>query len=65
MKVDGITSDHRVEQGRTHLFIIQHSLGETWSLFAKELLLMIFTELASVKAEINATDKTVKAEVDL
>lgn len=65
MKVAGITSDHRVEQGRKHVFIIQHDLGETWSLFAKELLLMIFAELANVKAEINATDKTVKAEVNL
>jgi hypothetical protein len=65
MKVAGITSDHRVEQGRKHVFIIQHDLGETWSLFAKELLLLIFAELANVKAEINATDKTVKAEVNL
>ncbi|HEU5445945.1 MAG TPA: hypothetical protein VFU67_02275, partial [Nitrososphaeraceae archaeon] len=65
MKVAGITSDHRVEQERKHVFIIQHDLGETWSLFAKELLLMIFAELANVKAEINATDKTVKAEVNL
>jgi hypothetical protein len=54
-----------VEQGRKHVFIIQHDLGKTWSLFAKELLLMIFAELANVKAEINATDKTVKAEVNL
>lgn len=65
MKVAGITSDHRVEKGRKHVFIIQHDLGETWSLFAKELLLMIFAELANVKAEITATDKTVKAEVHL
>lgn len=65
MKVAGITSDHRVEAGRKHVFIIKHDLGETWSLFAKELLLMIFAELANVKAEISATDKTVKAEVNL
>jgi hypothetical protein len=65
MKVAGITSDHRVEPGRKHVFMIQHELGETWSLFAKELLLLIFAELANVKAEINATDKTVKAEVNL
>ena len=65
MKVAGITSDHRVEQGRKHVFILQHDLGDTWSLFAKELLLMIFAELASVKAEIKVTDKTVKAEVNL
>lgn len=65
MKVAGITSDHRVEQGRKHVFMLQHDMGETWSLFAKELLLMIFAELANVKAEIDATDKIVKAEVNL
>ncbi|MGB5090295.1 MAG: hypothetical protein WBN72_05050, partial [Nitrososphaeraceae archaeon] len=56
-------SDHRIEPGRRHVFIIQHELGENWSLFAKELLYMIFAELAEVKAEINMTPKTVKAEV--
>ena len=56
-------SDYRIEPGRRHVFIIQHELGENWSLFAKELLYMIFAELAEVKAEINMTPKTVKAEV--
>lgn len=63
MKVSGIMSDHRIEPGRRHVFIIQHELGENWSLFAKELLYMIFVELAEVRAEINMTAKTVKAEV--
>jgi hypothetical protein len=63
MKVSGIMSDHRIEPGRRHVFIIQHELGENWSLFAKELLYMIFAELAEVRAEINMTPKTVKAEV--
>lgn len=63
MKVSGIMSDHRIEPGRRHVFIIQHELGENWSLFAKELLYMIFAELAEVRAEINMTSKTVKAEV--
>jgi hypothetical protein len=40
-------------------------LGETWLLFAKELLLMIFAELAKVKGDISSTDKTVKAEANL
>ncbi|HEY6949090.1 MAG TPA: hypothetical protein VI146_00645 [Nitrososphaeraceae archaeon] len=65
MKVAGITSDHRIEEGRKHVFIIQHELGENWSLFAKELLLKIFAELAKVKADISTTSKTVKAEVNL
>lgn len=65
MKVAGITSDHRIEEGRKHVFIIQHELGENWSLFAKELLSKIFAELAKVKADISTTSKTVKAEVNL
>jgi len=65
MKVSGIMSDHRIETGRKHVFIIQHELGENWSLFAKELLSKIFIELAKVKADINTTPKTVKAEVNL
>lgn len=63
MKVSGIMSDHRIEPGRRHVFIIQHELGENWSQFAKELLYMIFADLAEVRADINMTPKTVKAEV--
>jgi hypothetical protein len=65
MKVAGIMSDHSIEAGRKHVFIIQHELGENWSLFAKELLSKIFVELAKVKADISTTPKTVKAEVNL
>jgi uncharacterized protein (UPF0216 family) len=56
-------SDHIIESSRRHVFIIQHELGENWSEFAKELLYMIFAELAKVRAEISTTPKTVKAEV--
>ncbi len=63
MKVSGITSDHTIETGRRHVFIIQHELGENWSLFAKELLSKIFTKLAEVKADISTTPNVVKAEV--
>lgn len=65
MKVAGITSDHSIQAGRKHVFIIQHDLGENWSLFAKELLSLIFTELAQVRADISETSKTVKAEINL
>jgi hypothetical protein len=65
MKVSGIMSDHRIEPGRRHIFIIQHDLGENWSLFAEELLSTIFIELAQVKADISTTPKTIKAEVIL
>jgi hypothetical protein len=30
MKVSGINSDHRIEGGRKHVFVIQHELGENW-----------------------------------
>jgi hypothetical protein len=65
MKVAGIVSDHRIETGRKHVFIIQHDLGDNWSLFAKELLSKIFIELAQVRAEISVTSKTVRAEISL
>jgi hypothetical protein len=63
MKVSGITSDHRIEEGKKHIFIIQHELGEYWSLFAKELLDLIFYNLANVRAEIHITQKSIIAEV--
>lgn len=65
MKVAGIVSDHRIETGRKHVFIIQHDLGDNWSLFAKELLSKIFIELAQVRAEISTTSKIVRAEISL
>jgi hypothetical protein len=63
MKISGITSDHTIEDNRSHVFIIQHELGENWSFFAKELLTLIFTNLAETKANISTTPNIVKAEV--
>ena len=63
MKVSGITADHRIEAGKKHIFVIQHELGEYWSLFAKELLNLIFYTLANVRAEIQITQKSIIAEV--
>jgi len=65
MKVSGINSDHRIEGERKHVFIIQHELGENWSLFTKELLKLIFENLAKVKVEVNITPNTTVAEVML
>jgi len=65
MKVSGINSDHRIEGERKHVFIIQHELGENWSLFTKELLKLIFENLAKVKVEVNITPNTTVAEVIL
>jgi hypothetical protein len=65
MKVSGIKADHKIEGSRKHVFIIQHELGENWSLFTKELLALIFQNLANVRAEINTTANTTVAEVVL
>lgn len=65
LKVSGIKSDHKLEGSRKHVFIIQHELGENWSLFTKDLLALIFEKLANVKAEINVTPNTTIAEVTL
>jgi hypothetical protein len=65
MKVSGIKSDHRMEGSGKHIFVIQHELGENWSLFTKELLSMIFENLANVKAEISVTRNTTIASVIL
>lgn len=63
MKVSGINSDHRIEAGGKHVFVIQHNLGEHWSLFTKELLALIFENLANTRANISAIDNTTRAEV--
>lgn len=63
MKVSGIISDHKIEDSRRHVFVIQHDLGLHWSLFAKELLSLVFFELANVKANIVTTENSTVAEV--
>ncbi|MEW6604722.1 MAG: hypothetical protein AB1351_08555 [Thermoproteota archaeon] len=65
MKVSGIKADHKIEGSRKHVFIIQHELGENWSLFTKELLTLIFQSLANVRADISVTSNTTVAEVVL
>lgn len=65
MKVSGINADHKLEGSRKHVFVIKHELGENWSLFTKELLTLIFQNLASVRAEISITPNTTIAEVVL
>ena len=65
MKVSGINSDHQIGAGRKHISVIQHELGENWSLFTKELLTQIFESLAQVRAEFRITPNTTTAEVIL
>ncbi len=64
MKVSGIKADHII-QGSKHVFVIQHELGENWSLFTQELLKLIFERLAKAKIETSITTNTTKAEVIL
>ena len=65
MKVSDMKSDHRIEASNNHVFIIQHELGENWSLFTKVLLNLIFENLASVRPDVNTTPNTIIAKVTL
>ncbi|MGA9933567.1 MAG: hypothetical protein WBP83_00465 [Nitrososphaeraceae archaeon] len=65
MKVSDMKSDHRIEAGNNHVFIIQHELGENWSLFTKVLLNLIFENLARVRPDVNTTPNTIIAKVTL
>lgn len=65
MRVSNITSDHRLEGARRHVFIVQHELGENWSLFTKELFSYIFEDLANVRAEVDITSNSVIAKIAL
>jgi hypothetical protein len=63
MKVCGLNSEHKFDNGRRHIFTLQHDMGENWSLFSKELLEKIFYNLAQVRTNITYTNNTVIAEV--
>jgi hypothetical protein len=63
MKVVGINSDHKIEDDGKHVYLIQHKLGENWSLFIKEFLILIFENLGKVKVDISSTENTTVAKV--
>lgn len=63
MKVVGINSDHRIEEDGKHTYVIQHKLGESWSLFIKEFLILLFENLGKVKVDISNTPNTTVAKV--
>lgn len=63
IKVIGINSDHRIEEDGKHVYVIQHKLGENWSIFIKEVLILIFENLGKVKVEISSTENTTVAKV--
>jgi hypothetical protein len=64
MRASGIKADHRIA-GRKNIFVIQHEMGENWSLFTQELLKLIFERLAKVRAESKITPNTTVVEVTL
>jgi hypothetical protein len=64
MRASGIKSEHRIA-GRKNIFVIQHEMGEYWSLFTQELLKLIFERLAKVKIESKITANTTVVEVTL
>jgi hypothetical protein len=61
---DVIKADHRIA-GRKNIFVIQHEMGENWSLFTQELLKLIFERLAKVRIESRITANTTVVEVTL
>jgi hypothetical protein len=63
MKVSEMKSDHRIEAGNNHVFMIQHDLGENWSLFTKVLLDLIFENLANTRPDVSITSNTIIAKV--
>jgi hypothetical protein len=63
MKVSEMKSDHTIEAGNTHVFMIQHDLGESWSLFTKALLDLIFENLANTRPDVSITSNTIIAKV--
>jgi hypothetical protein len=63
MKVVGINSDHRIEDDGKHVYVIQHKLGENWSSFIKEFLILIFENLGKVRVDISSTENTTVAKV--
>ncbi|MBA3750635.1 MAG: hypothetical protein H0X03_07075 [Nitrosopumilus sp.] len=63
MKVVGINSDHRIEDDGRHVYVIQHKLGENWSLFIKEFLILLFENIGKVKVDISSTQNTTVVKV--
>ncbi len=64
MKACGIDTQHRIN-GTTHVVIVYHNLGKSWSLFAKELLKLILEDAAKARVETHATSDVAVAEVRL
>ncbi len=65
MRASGIKSDHRIE-GPLHHFIVQHDLGNSWSMFTEQLLKEIFHEfLPDQNVKTQTTESTVITTIAL
>lgn len=65
IRATGMKSDHRIE-GSLHHFIVQHELGNVWSLFVEQLLKEIFHEfLPENNIKTESTDSTVITTISL
>ena len=65
MRATGMNSDHRVE-GDSHIFLIQHALGMSWSVFTQQLLTQVFGSFVpDKKLEFQTTESTVILNINL
>lgn len=65
MRASGMKSDHRVE-GAIHHFIIQHDLGQNWSMFTEQLLRQIIHDfLPDMNIKFQTSESTVIATMAL
>lgn len=62
MKACGIDMHHKRE-GATHLVIVYHNLGKTWSLFAQGLLKLVLEDAVKARVETHATSNVAVARV--
>ena len=65
MRASGMKSDHRIE-GNVHHFIVQHDMGQKWSVFTEQLLTEIFRSFLPDKSiKFQTTDSTVITTISL
>ena len=65
MRASGMKSDHRIE-GNVHHFIVQHDMGQKWSVFTEQLLTEIFRSFLPDKSiKFQTTDSTVITTIAL
>ncbi len=65
MRASGMKSDHRIE-GNVHHFIVQHDMGQKWSVFTEQLLTEIFRSFLPDKSiRFQTTDSTVITTISL